>query len=480
MTDEHNPSAGESGHILVVDDNRMNRLKLSRGLEQQGHTVALAENGRQALDMLGAQSFDVVLLDIMMPEMDGYQVLAKIKGDHRLRDIPVIVISALDEMDSVVRCIEMGAEDSLPKPFNPVLLRARLNASLQKKKLRDLERAYVEQEVMLRQSEKLATLGRLSAGMAHELNNPAAAAQRGAGQLRAAIEQRQAAHLALDELALSAVQVATLRNFDQVLRTRAGEPDDLDLISRSDRENQVEGWLETRGFANAWELAPELVSLDFGPDELTQLDETFSAAQLPHVLAWMVGGFTIYSVLDEIGEGAGRIAEIVKALKAYTYLDQSPVQNVDVHQGLDNTLVMLRGKLRQGITVHREYAEQLPAIEAFGSELNQVWTNIIDNAAAAMNGHGEIWLRTSRDGEWVVVEIMDNGPGIPAEIQAHIFDPFFTTKAPGEGTGLGLNISHNIVVQKHGGAISVDSEPGRTRFRVSLPIELVNGEPEAQ
>ena len=178
--------ADQSGHILVVDDNRMNRLKLSMSLEQQGHRVALAEDGQQALDAADREPFDVVLLDIIMPEMDGYQVLERIKSDPELRDIPVIVISAVDEIDSAVRCIEMGAEDYLPKSFNPVLLRARLNSSLQKKKLRDLEKMYLQQEVMLRQSEKLATLGKLSAGMAHELNNPAAAAQRGAAQLQAA------------------------------------------------------------------------------------------------------------------------------------------------------------------------------------------------------------------------------------------------------------------------------------------------------
>ncbi|MGD2039187.1 MAG: response regulator, partial [Anaerolineae bacterium] len=192
----------EQGHVLVVDDNRMNRIKLSRSLEQQGHTVGLAEDGRQALKMLGTGSFDVVLLDILMPGMDGYQVLETIKADPELRDIPVIVISALDEVESAVRCIEMGAEDYLPKPFNPVLLRARLNASLQKKKLRDLEKAYLQQEVMLRQNEKLATLGRLSAGMAHELNNPAAAAQRGAAQLQATFSHLQQTHLKLGELTL--------------------------------------------------------------------------------------------------------------------------------------------------------------------------------------------------------------------------------------------------------------------------------------
>ena len=186
----------------------------------------------------------------------------------------------------------------------------------------------------------------------------------------------------------------------------------------------------------------------------------------------------MYSILNEIGEGAGRMAEIVKALKTYTYLDQAPVQNVDVHEGLDNTLVMLRSKLKRGVVVLRDYDEDLPLIEAYGSELNQVWTNIIDNAIGAMNGEGEITLRTRAEGEYVVVEIEDNGPGIPEAIKGQIFDPFFTTKAPGEGTGLGLNISHNIIVQKHKGEISVDSRPGSTCFQVKLPLTIGRDEDE--
>ena len=218
----------ESGHILVVDDNRMNRIKLSRSLEHQGYVVGLAEGGQQALDMLAGQRFDVVLLDIIMPGMDGYQVLEQIKADPELRDLPVIVISALDEIDSAVRCIEMGAEDYLPKPFNPVLLRARLNASLQKKKLRDLEKAYLQQEVMLRQSEKLATLGKLSAGMAHELNNPAAAAQRGAAQLQALFSHLQQTHLQLGELNLTESQLDSLLALDALARERAKQPPVID------------------------------------------------------------------------------------------------------------------------------------------------------------------------------------------------------------------------------------------------------------
>ncbi|MBX3059597.1 MAG: response regulator [Anaerolineae bacterium] len=460
------------GRILIVDDNRLNRLKLSRYLEQEQCAVAAVENGRDALRVLHQEPFDIVLLDIMMPEMDGFEVLARMKRDVHLRDIPVIVISALDEIDSVVRCIEMGAEDYLPKPFNTVLLRARLNACLQKKKLRDLERSYLQQEMMLRQSEKLATLGKLSAGMAHELNNPAAAAQRGAEQLKTAVTQIQQAHQQLHQHQLTADQLSRLAQLDQLAQQRAAQPPELDALTRSDREMAIEEWLDGRAVPNPWEIAPTLVNLGLDAVELDEMCGMFTAVTLPPLLAWLHGSYTIYSLLAEIHEGAGRITAIVKALKSYVYLDQAPVQAVDVHEGLDNTLVMLRSKLKQGVTVHRHYQPHLPRIEAYGSELNQVWTNIIDNAIGAMKGQGEVNLRTYQQGEWVVVEICDNGPGIPPEVQDKIFDPFFTTKAPGEGTGLGLNISHNIIVQKHKGKIVVESRPGKTCFQIKLLLRL--------
>jgi signal transduction histidine kinase len=439
-----------SGRILVVDDNRMNRLKLSLSLEGQGYTVGLAENGQQALDLLASQPFDVVLLDIIMPEMDGHQVLERIKGSPDLRDIPVIVISALDEIDSAVRCIEIGAEDYLPKPFNPVLLRARLNACLQKKKLRDLEKAYLQQEVTLRQSEKLATLGKLSAGMAHELNNPAAATQRGAAQLQTAFSGLQGTHLKLGEMNLGSQQLDRLLSLDKLAQERAHKPVDIDTLTRSDREYELETWLEEQGVDNAWQVAPALVNLGYKRDDLMALVADFTPSQFTAVIEWLNCTYTIYSLLEEINQGAGRISELVKALKSYSYMDQAPVQNVDIHEGLDNTLVILRSKLKAGVSVQREYDPQLPKIQAYGSELNQVWTNLIDNAIDAIDGSGEI----------------------------NLFDPFFTTKPPGKGTGLGLNISHNIIVHKHGGRIDVRSHPGETSFIVQLPLKFEPAEPD--
>lgn len=463
--------APEHGHILVVDDYPMNRLKLVRLLQQQGHTVAQAGDGEQALAMLKEQPFDVVLLDLLMPGIDGMEVMQTMKRDTILRDIPIIMISAVDEIDKAAACIENGAEDYLQKPFNPVFLQARLSASLQRKRLRDLEKMYMQQEVTLRQNEKLATLGKLCAGVAHELNNPAAAAQRGAAQLLTAFARLQELHLRLGELCFDQKQTEMLLTLDHRAQEKAKKPDYLDALTRSDREMEWEEWLAEKGIVNPWVAAPTLTNLGYQEKELAALPAEFTSPQLDTVFEWLECSYTIYGLAEEIGHGAQRISEIVRALKSYTYLDQAPRQMVNIHDGLDNTLIILRSKLQGGVTVQRDYASDLPLIDAFGSELNQVWTNLIDNSIDAMNGKGEIRLRTRRDGDWVVVEVEDNGPGIPPAVQTKIFDPFFTTKPPGQGTGMGLNISHNIIVQRHKGRIDLHSQPGQTRFEICLPLQ---------
>jgi signal transduction histidine kinase len=190
------------------------------------------------------------------------------------------------------------------------------------------------------------------------------------------------------------------------------------------------------------------------------------------LVRWLAAGCLVHSLQDEVGQSAARISQIVKAVKSYTYLDQAPVQEVDVHEGLESTLVILRNKLKSGVSVTRQYATDLPRIEAYASELNQVWTNLIDNAIDAMGGQGELVLRTyARDGQ-VVVEVQDTGPGIPEEIRPRLFEPFFTTKPPGSGTGLGLHIVYDIVANKHGGEIHLISRPGATCFQVVLPVQL--------
>jgi signal transduction histidine kinase len=289
--------------------------------------------------------------------------------------------------------------------------------------------------------------------------------------LQVTFSHLQQTHLRLGELNLSDSQLESLLTLDELAQRRAKQPSDMDSLARSDREDELETWLDEQDVENAWQVAPTLVSLGYDNDALNTLVETFTADQFCAVIDWLNDTYTIYSLLEEIGQGAGRISEIVRALKGYTYLDQAPIQTVDIHDGLDSTLVILRSKLKQGITVLREYDEGLPHIQARGSELNQVWTNLIDNAIGAVNGGGKITLRTRSDDRWVVVEIEDNGVGIPEENLPNLFDPFFTTKPPGEGTGLGLNISHNIIVQRHQGRIDVTSQPGKTRFEVRLPLD---------
>jgi len=318
--------------------------------------------------------------------------------------------------------------------------------------------------------EKMASLGKLSAGMAHELNNPAAAAQRGAEQLQEIFFQLRDAYLKIGELNLEKKQLDQVKALGQLAKDRARQLDDMDALTRSDRESEMEDWLDEKGVENAWQLAPMLVSLGYNQSEIHMLSETFSPHQFIVVIEWLSYTYTIHSLLSEISLGTARIVEIVKALKTYTFMDQAPLQFVNVHEGLDNTLIILKNKLKKGITVHREYASDLPTIPAYGGELNQVWSNIIDNAIDAMDGQGELTLRTRKKDPWVVVEIEDNGTGIPEEVQTKVFDPFFTTKPPGKGTGLGLNISRNLIVQKHQGQITVFSEPGKTRFTVWLPI----------
>jgi PAS domain S-box-containing protein len=326
-------------------------------------------------------------------------------------------------------------------------------------------------ERALRQSERMATLGTLAAGVAHELNNPAAATRRAAEQLRQAFGQFEVAQIQLDATGLTPETRALLEEFDERAQRLAGQPADLSTLDRGDREADVEDWLDDRGVEDGWDLAPSLVAQDMRRQDLDRLALAIGEERLPIALALITSAFRVHMLAHEIGEGTGRISEIVGALKSYSYLGQAPVQAVNIHEGLDNTLVILRNKLKQGIEVSRKYGGDVPRISAFGSELNQVWTNLIDNAADAMDGQGHIEIRTRRDGDWVLVEIEDDGPGIPQPIQHQVFDPFFTTKEPGKGTGLGLSTTYSIITEKHHGTITLRSAPGKTCFSVRLPIE---------
>lgn len=325
-------------------------------------------------------------------------------------------------------------------------------------------------EVQMQQQEKLAALGKLSAGLAHELNNPAAAGSRAAKQLNSAIENLQTRTLSLGGEHVLVTHLQLLKELQQKALEQMAQAKALSPLEQSDREDALADWLEENEIANAWQLAPTLVSAGVDVEGLHPLTQQLNPEAFSEALIWLEVTLSVKGLVKEVEQSTTRISELVQAIKNYSYMDRASLQEIDLHQGIENTLTILNHKLKHGITVKRNYNQQLPKIYAYGNELNQVWTNLIDNAIYAMKGHGEIRIRTTRENDTVLVEIADNGSGIPPEIQPRIFEPFFTSKGVGEGTGLGLDITRRIVVCQHHGNIRFDSSRGDTRFQVRLPI----------
>lgn len=328
-------------------------------------------------------------------------------------------------------------------------------------------------QAMLQQREKLAGLGTLAAGLAHELNNPAAAMRRSAALLRDAFAELWPA---AETLADANLDDAGRRAMDDVRAGRlgpVGPPSLVDPLAASDRAQALEAHLESRGVEDGWRLAPALADRGWTAEDMDSLGERVGGRAIGAAAGWLAAVAAVDGLIDEIAMTSHRISELVTAIKSYTFLDQAPVQEIDVREGIESTLVIMRHKLRDGITVVRDYAEGLPRIEAYGSELNQVWTNLVDNAIDAMEGHGRLTIRVRPEpADHVTVDVCDDGPGIAEPVARRIFEPFYTTKEPGKGTGLGLHISHSIVTGRHRGRISVSSEPGATCFRVILPVAL--------
>ena len=330
------------------------------------------------------------------------------------------------------------------------------------------ERRRVEEE--LRQTEKMAALGKLSAGLAHELNNPAAAAGRAASQLVDALNELQSASIKLTRVGIEDDQWDSLIGWAQEFRERSAAPLVLSPLEASDREEELLSWLDRHSVDDQGWMASTLVTAGIRNENLDAIAAALPADSLKAAVPWLCGIMNTHDLAGDVVKTTRGISELVNVVKSYSHMDQAPLQYIDIHAGLEDTLTILGHKLKQGIEVVRQYDSDLPQVQAQGNELNQVWTNLIDNAIDAMDGQGTLLIRTYQEDEQATVEIADNGPGIPEEIHSRIFDPFFTTKDVGQGTGLGLDVVRRIVTVRYGGQIDFRSHPGETVFRVRIPI----------
>ncbi|MDP9220135.1 MAG: ATP-binding protein [Actinomycetota bacterium] len=322
-------------------------------------------------------------------------------------------------------------------------------------------------ESTARQRQSLVTLGTLAAGLAHELNNPAAAATRAVDALEDACQTLLSSLGRLAQGDISAEQFSAVDALRHEIEPRAGV---LDPLATADLEEDLSSWLTRHGVDSEWVIGPPLAAAGVDLAWCERAARVLPGPALQPGLEWVAGTFSVAALLSEVKESTRRVSDLVAAVKSYSQMDRAAMQNIDVTEGLESTLLMLGHKLRDGIEVVREYSSDVPRIDAYAGELNQVWTNLIDNAVDAMDGVGTLTITTRVEGDDVVVEIGDTGPGMPPQVAARAFDAFYTTKDVGKGTGLGLDIAQRILVDRHGGTITIDSRPGDTILRVRIPV----------
>ncbi len=321
-------------------------------------------------------------------------------------------------------------------------------------------------ESTARQRDALVTLGTLAAGLAHEINNPASAAGRAVDALQDSCQTLLSSLRRLADADITPEQFRALDALRSATESTGPAPEPL---ARADREQSLTAWFDSHGVERGWLIAPPLAAAGIDPPWCAEVAGLLEGAALQPGLEWVASTFSATAQLSEVRESTRRISELVAAVRSYSQMDRASMQQTDVSDGLESTLVMLGHKLRDGVVVVREYGQDVPRIEAYTGELNQVWTNLIDNAVDAMDGSGTLRLTTRVEDNHVVVEVGDTGSGMSPEAAARAFEAFYTTKDVGAGTGLGLDIARRIVVERHGGTITIDQRPGETVLRVRLP-----------
>ncbi|GAB4198428.1 MAG: hypothetical protein Fur006_48170 [Coleofasciculaceae cyanobacterium] len=466
------------GNILIVDDTPANLRLLVDILTENGYKARPVPNGKLALTAARNMPPDLILLDIMMPDMDGYEVCCHLKEDKLNRDVPIVFISAVNDVFDKVKAFAMGGVDFITKPFQveEVLVRVETHLSrvflqkdLQAKNeelLQTLQQLKATQNQLI-QSEKMALLGQLIAGIGHEINTPL-------GVIRSSIDNvADFLNQELEKLPGFLKQLSSEREQDFLALLRKANQQSLTFSSKEKRQlkKMLIRQLEAQDIDNPEIIADTLVDIGIY-DEIELLFPLFQDAQSQTILNTAYRIISLKKSTQTIGTAIDRAAKIVFALKSYARYDTFGEKvEINITDGIETALTLYQNQLKQGVEVIRNYQERLPLILCYTDELNQVWTNLIQNALQAIENRGTIKIDVRQQEGWLLIGITDSGKGIPPEIMPRIFEPFFTTKPPGEGSGLGLDIVKKII-EKHHGTIEVESVPGQTTFTVSLPIEF--------